>query len=80
MSHRNLLEMQLELCGLEDELHVIDELDTKARLSPDNLIVPASARAAANDQTPTGQRRREILESMGTLLEVYRKFYIATST
>jgi hypothetical protein len=80
IGHRVLLELQLELCGLEEELHHIDELDTKGRLLPDDTIKPASALAAAHDQTPTAQRRREILDTIATQLEIYRKFPVVTLT
>lgn len=74
MGHRRLLQLQDELCLLEEELNGIDRIDSEARRIPPDIFMPASARAASLDPGPIGQQRLEILARIHEKLDTYCKF------
>lgn len=73
MGHRILLQLQDELCQLEDELEGIDNFETSSRFVNGSLM-PASTRAAALDDHPVAQQRLEVLSKMSEKLDMYCKF------
>lgn len=69
MGHRILLQLQDELCQLEEKLDKIDSFESSTRLSQG--FRPASARAAAADDHPVAQERLEILNEISKQLDMY---------
>lgn len=73
MGHRITLQLQDELCQLEEELDGIDNFETTSRLAHGTLM-PASTRAAALDDHPVAQQRLEVLSKISEKLDMYCAF------
>lgn len=72
LNHRILLEIQRELCLLEQELARLDDTDTNYRRGPEGII-PASR----TDPGGMGAQQTAVLSDIGTKLELYSTpFYL----
>jgi hypothetical protein len=76
LNHRLLLHLQDEISELEEQLHRVDEADTEARRTY-NEILPASRRAAAEMGGELQWHKIDILGRIGYKLAQYSMYHIA---
>lgn len=70
MGHRILLQLQDELCQLEDSLNQLDSLETSSRYVHGNLM-PASSRLPEGEDHPVAKQRLEVVSEISEKLDMY---------
>jgi hypothetical protein len=71
MGHRILLQLQDELCQLEDDLNQLDSLETSSRFAHGNLMPDSSRGLPEGEDHPVAKQRLEVVSEISEKLDMY---------